>query len=156
MIWYLLSLVIVVIDQGTKYFFSTQTFNDPYQVLPFLSFSHLCNSGAAFGFFAGMRWPLVAVGVIFVGYFSWEISKENRREPRHLTLLLGYSLILAGALGNLIDRSLQGCVVDFIFLHYAQYGFPVFNVADIGISCGAALWIWSLLRGHPVKQSLES
>ena len=56
-----------------------------------------------------------------------------------------YALILGGALGNLVDRLLLGHVVDFILVHYRDWYFPAFNVADMALSCGAALWIGYIL-----------
>ena len=141
-----LSALIVVIDQIAKSVSSTVFASESISVFPFLSLVHLCNSGAAFGMLSGFRWPLTLIGCIFVGYFSWEIRRESIKVDKQFLLLLAYSLILAGAAGNLIDRVMHGCVTDFIFLHYWGWGFPVFNVADMAISFGAACWIWTLIR----------
>ena len=150
-LWICVPLTLVLIDQLTKNLVAAEFVQNTYQVLPILSFTHLCNTGAAFGILPGAQWLLISVGVLFVGYFSWEIWSETAKGSPRKILLVGYCLILAGALGNLIDRSTQGCVTDFIFLHYSTYGFPVFNVADMCITFGAIFWIWTLIR--PLKST---
>ena len=144
--WILFSIGIVGMDQATKLASTAHLVGESVQLLPFLSFAHVCNTGAAFGMLSGFRWPLVAIGLLFIGYFSWEIRRETSEGSKQPALLLAYSLILAGAAGNVIDRLLHGCVTDFIFLHYWGWGFPVFNIADMAISFGAACWIWTLIR----------
>lgn len=144
--WIAFSIGIVIVDQTTKLISTAHLVEESIQLLPFLSFAHVCNTGAAFGMLSGFRWPLVAIGLLFIGYFSWEIRRETSEGSKQPVLLLAYSLILAGAAGNVIDRLLHGCVTDFIFLHYWGWGFPVFNIADMAISFGAACWIWTLIR----------
>ena len=151
--WIVFSIGIIGMDQAMKLASNAHLVGESVQLLPFLSFTHVCNTGAAFGMLSGFRWPLVAIGLLFVGYFSWEIRRETIEGSKQPILLLAYSLILAGAAGNVIDRLLHGCVTDFIFLHYWGWGFPVFNIADMAISIGAACWIWTLIR--PRKNEAE-
>jgi signal peptidase II len=68
---------------------------------------------------------------------------------------LGLSLILGGAIGNLIDRLLVGAVVDFLHFHVAQYYWPAFNIADSAITCGAGILIWDSLRRARVASRAE-
>ena len=69
-----------------------------------------------------------------------------RRHPRETLFCFALSMILGGAVGNLIDRILLGAVVDFLDFHVAGYHWPVFNVADSAITCGAGLLVWESLR----------
>src|SRR6185503_10560221 len=118
----------------------------------------LHNEGAAFSFLSNaggwQRWLFVALGVgVSGGILYW-----LRRLPAKGQGLLaaGVSLILGGALGNVIDRVLQGHVIDFIRVHWAEHYFPAFNVADSAITIGAAFVILDSLleldRGRAKKK----
>ena len=129
--------MIVVVDQYTKYVATAELLDGAVSVLPFLSFRYFCNTGAAFSILQGFTHFLTFVGVAFVIYFSWEIWRLRRIEKPPVLFVAALTLILAGAGGNLIDRALQGCVVDFIHLHYDWFNFPIFNVADSAVCmCG--------------------
>jgi signal peptidase II len=110
--------------------------------LPVLDIMRLHNEGAAFSFLSAaggwQRWVFIGLGVVVsAGILIW-----LRRLPKGQSLLAaGLSLILGGALGNVIDRVLLGHVIDFIRVHYEDHYFPAFNVADTAISIGAALII---------------
>ena len=145
-----------MLDLITKVYFAALLATESIRLLPFLSLSYVCNPGAAFGMLAGHRWLLTAFGCLLVGFFIWEINRESKREGRSLMLLLAYSLVLAGATGNLLDRVLNGCVTDFIFLHYWGYGFPVFNLADVCITFGANLWIWTLIHSSRSDKAVSN
>ena len=113
-----------------------------------LNLVHIHNKGAAFGLLSG--WPVEYAWLFFVattglvlgvlGYLLWRLPDD------HWPAALGYSLILTGALGNLIDRVRLGEVVDFIDVYWGRYHWPAFNVADSAISVGAAILIVALLR----------
>lgn len=108
-------------------------------------FTYAENKGAAFSFLASAwfgRWLLVAVGVVAVAaFFSWALRL------RRLVPLLGASLVLGGAIGNLFDRIRLGYVVDFVQWHYHdRWSWPVFNVADVWIFVGGVLLFVSLAR----------
>lgn len=141
-IWMVWALAIVVLDQLTKvYFDGNMQYAERWPVLPFFDFTLLYNPGAAFSFLAGgqgwQRWlfTLIAVGAIGL------ILHLLRRHPGQFLFGASLTFILGGAVGNLIDRILHGHVVDFLLFHWNGWHFPAFNVADMAITCGAALLI---------------
>jgi signal peptidase II len=113
-----------------------------------LNLVHVRNKGAAFGLMSG--WPpgfvwlffVVVIGLVLVvlGYLLWRLPDD------HWSAALGYSLILTGALGNLIDRVRLGEVVDFIDVYWGRYHWPAFNVADSLVCVGAAIMVWVIIR----------
>jgi signal peptidase II len=114
--------------------------------LPFFNWLLLFNPGAAFSFLAQssgwQRWFLTALGLLACIYIVYMLRKyQNER-----LLCVALSLILGGAAGNVLDRLMYGAVVDFIDLHYANWHWPAFNVADSAICIGAVLIIVSELR----------
>jgi signal peptidase II len=119
-----------------------------------LRFTYVRNAGAAFGMMQGARWILTAVSIVAVIGLSWVIS---RRQTTGLKRIAS-TMILAGAAGNLVDRLFyQGLVVDFIEMGYAGRTFPVYNVADMGVSLGAVVLVLSLLveREHSEPEPAE-
>ncbi|MCE2406242.1 MAG: signal peptidase II [Pseudomonadales bacterium] len=148
---------LVVVDQYTKYVATAELLDGAVSVLPFLSFRYFCNTGAAFSILQGYTHFLTFVGVAFVIYFSWEIWRLRRIENPPVLFVAALTLILAGAGGNLIDRAMQGCVVDFIHVHYDWFNFPIFNVADSAVCIGAASWILAALlhREQPKSEVAE-
>jgi signal peptidase II len=142
--WLWLGVAVIVLDQWTKSLVVDRFEEfDRIVLLPVLELMRLHNEGAAFSFLSDaggwQRWVFVGLGVaVSAGILVW-----LRRLPTKGQSLLaaGLSLILGGALGNVIDRVLFGYVIDFIRVHYEDYYFPAFNVADSAISVGAALII---------------
>lgn len=107
-----------------------------------LRFTYVRNAGAAFGMLQGARWILTAVSIVAVVGLSWVISRPRT----HGLKRIASTMILAGAAGNLVDRLFYGgLVVDFIEMGYAGRTFPVYNVADMGVSLGAVVLVLSLL-----------
>ncbi|HUL81666.1 MAG TPA: signal peptidase II [Gammaproteobacteria bacterium] len=149
--WLWLSLVVVALDQWTKYLV-TDHLDEFEQVilLPVLELMRLHNEGAAFSFLSGasgwQRWLFTALAlVVSAAILAW----LRRLPPRGRSLLAaGLCLVLGGALGNVIDRVLWGHVIDFIRVHYAGWYFPAFNVADSAITIGAGLLILDNLIDH--------
>ena len=154
-VWYYFSIstVLLVLDQVTKNQMSDRLplcvpgYCQSIEILPVFKLTVLHNTGAAFSFLADAGgWQriflvVVSLGVsLFIGGWLYRICREQ--------LLLAYALafILGGALGNLIDRALQGYVVDFLVFHYETYYFPAFNIADTAISIGAGLLIIDMFR----------
>lgn len=141
--WLALAAVIVVIDQITKYFI-VQKFAlfESLTVTSFFNLVHVRNTGAAFSMLANaggwQRVFFIAVAVVASVWVVWLL----RRHPEQKRFCLALSMILGGAVGNLIDRVLFGSVVDFVQVHYAGWFFPAFNVADSAITCGAGVLIW--------------
>jgi len=142
--WMVVAAVIVVVDQLTKW--AIVEWIPLYDKVPlnsFLNLTHQQNSGAAFSFLANaggwQRWffVILATGVsAVIAVWIWRIRSESQT-----VLSAGLALVLGGAVGNLIDRILLGHVTDFIQVWFGSWAFPSFNVADAGISVGAALLI---------------
>lgn len=147
--WYLLSLVVIIIDQWTKWLAETKlTFHEPVPVIePFLNWTLAYNYGAAFSFLADaggwQKWFFSGLALVMSLFLIVYLIKA----PRKATLLsFGLALVLGGAVGNLIDRLLHGHVIDFIHVHYANvWDYPIFNVADMGISIGVVLIVIDML-----------
>jgi signal peptidase II len=139
--WLLVSLAVLVADQVTKQMV-IRAFDlyDRVSVLPLLDLMRLHNTGAAFSFLADasgwQTWFFAAVAaVVSLGILWW-----FRQLPRGLVAVpLGLTLVLGGAIGNLVDRLMYGYVVDFILVHYESWSYPAFNVADSAITCGVIL-----------------
>lgn len=150
--WLWLTLAIIVLDQWTKWLI-TSNFVE-YQsltLLPVFDLIRLHNEGAAFSFLSNasgwQRWMFTALGIgVSAGLVVW----LKRLPARGQSLLAAaLALIIGGALGNVIDRVLLGHVIDFIHVHYRQWYFPAFNVADSSITVGAILLILdSVLSGR--------
>jgi signal peptidase II len=142
--WLWLAAVVIVLDQVTKHLIMDAFAEfEAIELLPVLQLMRLHNEGVAFSFFDGgpdwQRWAFIALNVgVSIGIVVW-----LRRLPATGQALLAaaLALVLGGALGNAIDRALWGHVVDFIRVHYEDWYFPAFNVADSAITIGAALVI---------------
>jgi signal peptidase II len=145
--WLALALVIVVLDQVTKSLIVDQfALGDSRTVTPFFNLVRAHNPGAAFSFLAGadgwQRWFFTGLGIAASAFIVWMILKH----PGQTMFCLAVTLILGGAVGNVVDRLLHGHVIDFIQVHWAGWYFPSFNVADSAITAGAALLILDELR----------
>ena len=156
--WLSLAGAVVLLDQLTKLLVVTQmAYQERIQVLPFFAWVRWHNDGAAFSFLSGaggwQRWFFVCLAIGFAGFIIYEIYRLPKEE-RVLGWVFG--LILGGAIGNLIDRLNHGYVVDFVLVHYQEYYFPAFNVADSALFCGAALWILVMILEHRHNRSVAS
>jgi signal peptidase II len=134
---------ILVLDQATKALVDkTMAMHQSIDLIPnFASLTYLRNTGAAFGFLAGARSSLrivffAMISSVAIGCIVYLIRGLR---PQQRALLASLSLILGGAVGNLIDRLRLGEVIDFIDLHWYDIHWPAFNVADSAISIGVAL-----------------
>jgi signal peptidase II len=145
--WLALSALLVAADQITKYVAVQQlALNQIVAVTPFFNLALVYNAGAAFSFLSDatgwQRGFFIGIALIASAWILYLL----RRYPHQRLFALALSLVLAGAVGNVIDRVLHGAVVDFLDFHAFGYHWPAFNVADSAISCGAALLIWDALR----------
>ena len=145
--WLALAALCVGLDQLTKWYVSaTLAYGERVDVLPVFSWVRWHNDGAAFSMFAGsggwQRWFFLALALGFTIFILIEL---RRLTPKDRLMGVVYGLILGGALGNALDRLQHGYVVDFILVHYREWYFPAFNVADSCLFLGAALWILLLL-----------
>lgn len=146
----------MLLDQITKIWVDrTLGIYESKTIIPgFLDLHYVRNTGAAFGFLsgshAGFRIPFfilvsaVAIGIILFLFYKLEDSE--------VMMPLALSLVLGGAIGNLVDRIRLGEVIDFILVHYKAFRWPTFNVADIAITVGVSLLvlrIFLLERGQP-------
>jgi signal peptidase II len=146
-IW--LPILIVAFDQLTKAMVrSMLPLQASVTILPgFIDFTHVTNSGAAFGILNGVDFPfksvLIAViataALIGVGMYAASLAHHQ------LVARIGLALIIGGAAGNLLDRIVVGSVVDFVDVYWHTYHFWAFNVADSAISVGVAIMILDML-----------
>ncbi|MBT9614260.1 MAG: lipoprotein signal peptidase [Burkholderiales bacterium] len=145
--WLGLSMFVIALDQLTKlWVVGVFQYGDSLPLLSFFNLVHARNSGAAFSFLAGEGgWQrFFFIGIALAA--SLLIVHLLRKHSQERGFCFALSLILGGALGNLIDRVRFGYVIDFLDFYYAGYHFPAFNVADSAITVGAALLIWDSLR----------
>ncbi len=142
--WISVAILVIAADQATKWaIIEWVPLYDKVPINSFLNLTHQQNSGAAFSFLAGasgwQRWFFVvlasAVSAVIIAWL-WRIRQEGP-----IVLTAGLSLVLGGAIGNLIDRAMLGSVTDFIQVWFGSWAFPSFNVADSAITVGAALLI---------------
>ena len=147
--WLLIAAAVIVADQVSKQVILAAFHPGEQRALTgFLSMTLVYNTGASFGLLADMggwqRWffTLLALGVcLWILVMLW-------KEPRQKLQNTALSLILGGALGNVIDRLLHGAVVDFLDFHLSGWHWPAFNLADSGIVAGAALWVLASFLGQ--------
>lgn len=141
--WLWLALIIMVLDQATKWYFSsTMQLGDSINLLPGFNWTLAHNYGAAFSFLhdAGgwQRWFFASIALVVSGGILFWL-KSVPANARFLACAL--VLVLGGALGNLYDRMMLGYVVDFVHVYYGTWHFPAFNIADAGITVGAIMLI---------------
>lgn len=147
--WLWISLLVVALDQSSKLFAEAQLV--PHQAVnlfPYFDWYLTYNTGAAFSFLADaggwQRWLFTAIAIVI----SVIILQWIRNLAREETLTaVSLSLILGGAIGNLIDRIYLGHVIDYIQVWLGSYPWPAFNVADAAIFVGAVLLIVSSFTG---------
>ncbi|GIP41963.1 lipoprotein signal peptidase [Paenibacillus sp. J45TS6] len=153
MIYYVIALIIFLVDQGSKWLVKTNMdLGQEISVIgDFFYITSHRNRGAAFGILQDQRWFFIVVTIIVVIALVWYIQKIKSQPDKLLPLAL--SLVLAGAIGNFLDRLLMGEVVDFFKFNFGSYTFPIFNVADSAIVVGVALIILdTLLESRREKQ----
>lgn len=145
--WAVIAALLVGLDQLSKLIIvNTYALGQFTIVTSWFNLVRVHNSGAAFSFLADaggwQRWFFVGLGVIAVGYLGYLIY----RHARQVWFSLAATLIIAGAIGNTIDRLSYGYVVDFIDWHVSGWHWPAFNLADSFITVGAILFILDEIR----------
>ena len=140
--WLGIALLVILIDQFTKtLILGAFQHGDSRTVTSFFNVVRVHNTGAAFSFLRDasgwQRWFFVGLGAVAAVFIVWMLRSHGGQRLFSWAL----SLILGGAIGNVIDRLLHGYVVDFIQVHAAGWYFPSFNVADSAITVGAVLLI---------------
>jgi signal peptidase II len=145
--WLGTAFALVVVDQIVKVLMlQWLRSGQVVEVTPFFNLVLVYNPGAAFSFLAGasgwQREFFVGVALLASGWITWMLHRHRGR----LLFCVALTLILGGAVGNLIDRLWLGAVIDFLDFHVLGYHWPAFNVADSAISIGAVLLVWDAFR----------
>ncbi len=131
-------IIVVLFDQISKYLVQSQITLQNVQIIDnFFYLTYVGNTGAAWSIFSGNTGILALVSAVAVGLMVWYIVAKK---PSKWTQI-GLSLMIAGALGNLIDRLFIGFVRDFLNFYIFGYDFPIFNVADISLCVGVGILI---------------
>lgn len=148
--WLLIAALVVVADQLSKAWIVRDFhYGDVREITGFFNLVRAHNSGAAFSFLAGasgwQRWFFVALGIGFSAFCILMLRQHGATQKR---LAWGLTLIMGGAIGNVVDRLLHGYVIDFLDFHHRALAplfpgghFPAFNLADSAITLGAVLLI---------------
>ena len=140
--WLGLALLIFLADQFTKVLIlGYYKLGDANYVTSFFNVVRVHNAGAAFSFLADaggwQRWFFTGIGIVAAIFIVWMLKSH----PGQKLFSFALACILGGAIGNVVDRTLHGYVVDFLDFHVAGWHFPAFNVADSGITIGAVCLI---------------
>ena len=146
---YLISLFVFLFDILSKNFIQKKIiYGEQVEITSFLSIVHFQNTGAAFSFLSDQggwqRYFLIAISLVAVLYIPWLINQYKK----NILIVIGLLLILGGAIGNLYDRISYGYVIDFIYLHIAEFYWPAFNVADSAISLGVLLFLYGSFKNY--------
>ena len=147
--YYLFSCLLIAADQISKLLVRMCMYQgESISVLgDFFRLTYIQNRGAAFSLFAGRRVLLVAVPFAVIAAALFIL---HRKKGEHFSLYLSWAMIIGGGIGNLIDRIFLGYVTDM--LDFSIFP-PVFNVADIGVTLGCALFMLYVLAGDKLKKS---
>jgi signal peptidase II len=140
-------MVVLLLDQASKaWILGSFRLMEHHTVTPFFNLVLVFNAGASFSFLADaggwQKWFFV---VLALGISLWLLGML-RQHARERLLPAALSLILGGAIGNVVDRLRFDAVVDFLDFHLAGYHWPAFNVADSAITVGVALMLWHQFR----------
>jgi len=151
--WYGLAGLIIALDQFSKWIvLKNISFGETIYVAPFWNWVLAFNPGAAFSFLADQPgWQRWLFSVLALAVAGW-VAMMLRQHPQQKLLSLALTLVMGGALGNVIDRIRFGAVVDFVQWHVAGYYWPAFNVADSAITIGAILLIIEQLTAANKKE----
>ena len=146
---YLISLSVFLLDILSKNFIQNKMiYGEQVEITSFLSLVHFQNTGAAFSFLSDQggwqRYFLIAISLLAVLYIPWLINQYKK----NILIVIGLLLILGGGIGNLYDRISYGYVIDFIYLHVAEFYWPAFNVADSAISLGVLLFLYGSFKNY--------
>ncbi|MET0100818.1 MAG: signal peptidase II [Sedimenticola sp.] len=149
--WLWLSAIIIGLDQVSKQLVeSSLMLYEAVPVMPYFNLTLAYNEGAAFSFLSDQggwqRWFFSGLALLVSIILVIWISRLQQRER---LIAISLSLIVGGAIGNLIDRVLFGHVIDFLDLYYGQWHWPAFNIADSAIFVGVVLMLLDAFRGEP-------
>ena len=150
-VWLGLAGLLIVFDQLSKYWVQANFhFGERVEITSFFNLVLVYNPGAAFSFLADaggwQKWFFVIFALVISAWLVHMLRQHvNSNEASERLLPLALTLVLGGALGNVIDRLRFGAVVDFLDFHAAGWHWPAFNVADSAISIGVLLLLWQQL-----------
>ncbi|MGA8942082.1 MAG: signal peptidase II [Thermoactinomyces sp.] len=154
MIYYFIAFLILLLDQSTKWLVVHKM--DLYESIPVIhGFFYLTshrNRGAAFGILQDKIWLFIVITVIVVAFIIYYLRQMKNTSTG---MSISFSLILGGAVGNLVDRVLKGEVVDFLHFQFGSYQFPIFNIADSSIVIGVSLLLILTFFTAEHKESLS-
>jgi signal peptidase II len=146
--WLWLAVFSLVLDQASKIAIDKSfALYESIAIVPFFNLTYVHNTGAAFSFLseAGgwQRWFFAALAIVMSVIMTIWLAKLKETET---LLAVALSLILGGAIGNLIDRLAYGYVIDFLDVYYGTYHWPAFNIADSAITIGVVLMLWDSIK----------
>ncbi len=147
LVWIWISLLVILLDQYSKYWISnTIQLHDSYDLIPYLRLFLDHNTGAAFSMLA--QYPHLALylfssfsALVVMGLLFWLFTLQSSSR----WVAVSISLILGGAIGNLIDRVRFGYVIDFIDVYVNQWHWPIFNIADSAVCVGAVMLVIDII-----------
>ena len=142
---YSVACVLLIIDQLLKLLVRSKVeLLDEIEVIPnFFSIYHIENTGGAFSLFSGATIVLIILSVLILAFLHYFVLTD---EVMTKWRIFGLGIVIGGIVGNLVDRLLYGAVVDFLSFDFFGYEFPVFNIADIGITVGFVILAIGILR----------
>jgi signal peptidase II len=141
--WLWVSAVILLLDQASKLTIdSAMHLYDSIALLPFFNLTYVHNTGAAFSFLSDaggwQRWLFAGLAIVMSSAIGIWLSRLQKHET---FMAIALSLVLGGAIGNLIDRIAYGYVIDFLDVYYQAWHWPAFNIADSAICVGVGLML---------------
>ena len=157
LIWLVLSLLLFAVDYMTKaVVVANMKLYESIEILPIFNFTYMQNYGAAFSFLSDaggwQRWFFSSIAVVISVLLTYWLKKLP---AKNWVLCGAYSMVIGGAICNLVDRLVHGYVVDFLHFYYQDWHYPAFNVADIAIVCGAGLLLLDAFTGEGADGSQE-
>ncbi len=142
---YSVACVWLIIDQLVKLIVRSKvSLLEEIRVIPgFFSIFYIENKGAAFSFFSGATIVLIVLSILVLAFLHYYVLTEEKMTKWRV---FGLGIVIGGVVGNLIDRILYGAVIDYLSFDIFGYEFPVFNIADIGITVGFVILAINILR----------
>jgi len=153
--WLWLSLLAIILDQASKLVVdNTMQLYESIPLVPYFNLTYVHNTGAAFSFLseAGgwQRWFFAAMALVISAVLAAWLSRLQKTEK---LLAIALSLVLGGAIGNLIDRLAYGYVIDFLDVYYQNWHWPAFNIADSAITVGVGLLLLESFGSDQAKKA---
>ncbi|WP_415761390.1 signal peptidase II [Pseudomonas sp. CP4] len=155
--WLWLSLLVLVIDQASKFYFEArlEMFQQIVIIPDLFSWTLAYNTGAAFSFLADssgwQRWLFALIAIVVSAVLVVWLKRLGRNDT---WLAVALALVLGGALGNLYDRVVLGHVIDFILVHWQnRWYFPAFNIADSAITVGAIMLALDMFKSKKTEEA---